>query len=469
MRGLIGMACVALWMANIYTVGDACPVQIGNLYKRNAIQNIFAILCAKISGLPNLPQLILTHFTDCCPVSVVSFLRVLARTSCTSLTMSSIHPQDEKLPDEILGSREEQDQPRNDYPVQWYRSTFYNALILGLCNFCAPGIWGAMNSLGGGGEETPWVVNAANALTFCLMVLTCSLSGVFVKYLGIKYTLILGAAGYVPYAAGLYCNNRFSTSWAVLLGGAFCGLGAGLFWSAEAAVALSYPEPRNQGRFLGFWLTFRVAGQVLGGAVNLGLNARANQSGSVSYAVYEIFIAIQAVAPFAGLLLTSPGKVQRTDGVKVSCGIPRDENTFTELAATAKLFFRKKFLLIIPLIAQAVFAESVFFTFQGLWFTVRARALGSFLSGIVAMLGGNLLGAFLDRTGLSVRLRSRAAFAVIMTLQGAWWIWGTVIVTDYHKSRPVFDWDDSGFGRGFAWFLLQVRGNAHKIALGDKY
>lgn len=45
-------------------------------------------------------------------------------------------------------------------PVKWYRSTFYNALILGLCNFLAPGIWGAMNSLGGGGEEEPYLVNA---------------------------------------------------------------------------------------------------------------------------------------------------------------------------------------------------------------------------------------------------------------------------------------------------------------------
>lgn len=44
--------------------------------------------------------------------------------------------------------------------VKWYRSTFYNALVLGLCNFLAPGIWGAMNSLGGGGEEEPYLVNA---------------------------------------------------------------------------------------------------------------------------------------------------------------------------------------------------------------------------------------------------------------------------------------------------------------------
>lgn len=49
--------------------------------------------------------------------------------------------------------------------VKWYRSTFYNALILGICNFLAPGIWGAMNSLGGGGEEKPYLVNAYDRLT----------------------------------------------------------------------------------------------------------------------------------------------------------------------------------------------------------------------------------------------------------------------------------------------------------------
>jgi len=54
--------------------------------------------------------------------------------------------------------------------VVWYRSSFFAAIILGLCNFCAPGLWGAMNSVGAGGEETPWLANAANAETFSLMV-----------------------------------------------------------------------------------------------------------------------------------------------------------------------------------------------------------------------------------------------------------------------------------------------------------
>lgn len=93
-----------------------------------------------------------------------------------------------------------------------------------------------------------------------------------------------------------------------------------------------------------------------------------------------------------------------------------------ELALTTKLFFSRKFLLIVPLIGQAVYTEAVMFTFESLWFSVRARALGSFLSGIVAMIGGNLLGIFLDRNKIALRSRARGAFVVILALQGAWWV-----------------------------------------------
>jgi hypothetical protein len=76
--------------------------------------------------------------------------------------------------------------------VRWYRSTFFNISILGLCNFSAPGIWGAMNSLGAGGAEKPYLVNTANALTFCLMVVSCYFSSALVRYIGIKGALIFG-------------------------------------------------------------------------------------------------------------------------------------------------------------------------------------------------------------------------------------------------------------------------------------
>ena len=341
-------------------------------------------------------------------------------------------------------------------PAKWYRSTFYNALILGLCNFLAPGIWGAMNSLGAGGEEKPYLVNGANALTFCLMVVSCFFSPILVRRIGIKYSLIFGTMGYAPFAAGLYTNNRFGTEWFVLFGAALCGISAGVFWMAEAAIALSYPEPYNQGRFLGFWLSFRVGGQVLGGAINLGLNAKNNHAGKVSYDVYLVFIALQALGPFVCLLLNRPEKVQRTDGVQVKLAITG--SAAHELKSNVELFFSRNFLLIVPLIAQGVYTEAVMFTFESLWFSVRARALGSFLSGIVAIISGNILGAFLDRTKIPLKTRARGAFFVILTLQGAWWIWATILVTDFRQTKPTYDWLDHGFGKGFALFLFWVAG-----------
>ncbi|CDM31700.1 hypothetical protein DTO006G1_8945 [Penicillium roqueforti] len=342
------------------------------------------------------------------------------------------------------------------HKVKWYRSTFYNAFILGLCNFLAPGIWGAMNSLGGGGEEKPYLVNAANALTFGLMVVSCFFSSVLVRFIGIKWALIVGTMGYAPYAAGLYTNNRFGVEWLVLLGAALCGISAGIFWMAEAAIALSYPEPYNQGRFLGFWLSFRVGGQILGGAINLGINANRSNSGSVSYTVYLIFIALQALGPFAGLLLSNPSQVQRKDGVPVNLQVTK--SITHELKSMWKLWINRKFLYIIPFICQAVYTEAVMFSYEGLWFSVRARALGSFLSGVVAVTIGNILGAFLDSKRVSLKNRTRYAFYFVVAWQGMCWIWATVVTTEFNETHPTYDWSTPGFGRAFALFLFWVAG-----------
>ena len=313
-----------------------------------------------------------------------------------------------------------------------------------------------MNSLGGGGSESPYLVDAANALTFGLMVFSCFFGSILVRFVGIKYTLVLGTVGYAPYAAGLYTHNRFGTDWLVLFGAALCGLSAGVFWMAESAIALSYPEPGNQGRFLGLWLSFRVGGQILGGAINLGLNVGRSTAGSVSYAVFGVFIALQALGPVGGLLLTAPERVQRRDGQKVRLRIAH--NPWYEMKAMVGMCCRREFLLILPLIAQATYTEAVMFTYLDLWFSVRVRALASFLSGVLALIGGNVLGWFLD-SGLALKVRSRAAFLVVLGLQGGWWVWATVVTTGYRSdAQTAIDWTDGGFARGFVLYLMWVLG-----------
>ena len=130
---------------------------------------------------------------------------------------------------------------------------------------------------------------------------------------------------------------------------------------AEAAIAIAYPEPWNRGKALGYWLTYRLGGQILGGAINLGLNVNDSQAGKVSYTVYEVFIALQATGAFVALLLNRPQDVERRDGKKVNLSII--ENPWSEIKATTTLFFSTKFLLIVFFIGQAVFSEAVYFTY----------------------------------------------------------------------------------------------------------
>jgi sugar phosphate permease len=67
----------------------------------------------------------------------------------------------------------------------------------------------------------------------------------------------------------------------MLFGSALCGISAGFFWAAEAAIIIGYPSPRQRGFYLAIWQTAKSSGPIVGGAINLGLNANRDTAGSV--------------------------------------------------------------------------------------------------------------------------------------------------------------------------------------------
>ena len=83
-------------------------------------------------------------------------------------------------------------------------------------------------------------------------------------------------------------------------------------------------------------------------AINLGVNAQNKQAGKVSYRVYQTFITLQVLGPLVGLLVNRPSKFQRKDGVLVDMSITN--GIWKEMQLTAKVFFRRDFLLIVPFI-----------------------------------------------------------------------------------------------------------------------
>ena len=46
----------------------------------------------------------------------------------------------------------------DEKPYQWFRGVFFQATVVGFCAFTAPGLWNAMQSVGAGGQQTPYLV-----------------------------------------------------------------------------------------------------------------------------------------------------------------------------------------------------------------------------------------------------------------------------------------------------------------------
>ncbi|CAG8958395.1 hypothetical protein HYFRA_00011072 [Hymenoscyphus fraxineus] len=320
----------------------------------------------------------------------------------------------------------------------WHRTTFFNACVIGGVGFIAPGLWNAMNSLGAGGAQAPYLVNAANALVFGLMGIFCLLGGPIANRIGLSYTLLLGAQGNV---------------WLVLVGAVTCGVSAGLFWASEGAVALGYPESSKRGKYLNIWLVFRTGGPIVGGAIVLALNHGANQKGKgkVGYQIYLIFIALQCVATPLALALSPPEKVQRTDGTKVK--VVMEKSFAAEIRALGKALCRRDILLLLPIFWAAYFNQYLG-NFQTYYFGVRARALIGFVGNFSNLLASFLMSSLLDYKKLRVQKRISIGFYYAVALHLVAWIYGWVIQEKYTRTNPSWDWEEPGFVEGFFVIVL---------------
>ncbi|KAI0687507.1 major facilitator superfamily domain-containing protein [Earliella scabrosa] len=335
----------------------------------------------------------------------------------------------------------------------WRHGTLFNAFVIGGVGFMAPGLWNAMNALGAGGAQRPFLINAANALVFALMGFLCLFGGPIANRIGLARTLLLGAVGYPIYSAGLYTNNRFGNEWFVLVGAVACGISAGLFWASEGAVALGYPEPGKRGKYMNIWLWFRTGGPLVGGAIVLALNndAAAKSKGKVGWQTYLVFIALQCLSVPLALLLSPPEKVVRSDGSKV---VIRAEKSFrAELRALREASMRKDILLLLPVFWAAYFNQYSG-NFQTYYFGVRARALIGFVSNFGTLLSSQLISMLLDYKGLPVKKRITIGFFYVVGWHIVAWVYGWVVQEKYTRNPPAYDWEDKGFVEGFFVLLL---------------
>ena len=308
---------------------------------------------------------------------------------------------------------------------------------------------------GAGGQQQPYLVNGANSLTFGIMVFGCSIFAIIANKYGLKNVLIFGTLGYAPYSASLYANNRYGTEWFVLFGGATCGLAASALWAAEGAIALGYSDVKDRGKFTGIWLGLRELGQLIGASIQLSLNVKSGQRGKVGYSTYLVLIALQCLGLPLALLISPPEKVIHRDGRKVS-DPTENKAVLKEFHKWWALLKTKQFYLLIPILVGFNWNG----TYQGIYltkyFSVRARTLGALTSGIAATAANVFWGWFYDLKVFNrptLAIITWSIFSVVMLALLGWQVANEKL---YANAVPkvTLDWDNPGFGRGFAVNVL---------------
>jgi MFS family permease len=310
-------------------------------------------------------------------------------------------------------------------------------------------MWDALGGLGAGGAAEPYAVSAANALVYGLFSVVCVAAGAINNRIGLPYGLALGAIGYPLYGAGLYTNNVHPTTWFMLFGSALCGISAGFFWAAEAAIIIGYPSPTERAFFLAVWQTAKASGPIVGGAINLGLNAGRSTAGSVGSATYIVFIVIMCLGPPIALLLSPASKVWRKDGSKVI--IHTQPTWAAEFKAVWAQLISRRILLLLPAFFISYFYNGYNSTFLTEHFTVRSRAFSSFFTNFSGIFSSFLIAGLLDRQSINIKTRAKIAFSCIIIILIGTWIWASILLKQFQDApkEPVFDWFTGGFGKAY--------------------
>ncbi|KAJ4366454.1 hypothetical protein N0V83_008090 [Neocucurbitaria cava] len=343
----------------------------------------------------------------------------------------------------------------------FFRSVPFQILVACGVSFTAPGMWDALGGLGAGGAAEPYAVSAANALVYGLFAIVCVAAGAINNRIGLRYGLALGAIGYPLYGAGLYTNNVSANTWFMLFGSALCGISAGFFWAAEAAIIIGYPSPGDRAFYLAIWQTAKAAGPIVGGAINLGLNASRKTTGSVSSATYIVFIVIMCLGLPVALCLSPAQKVWRKDRTRIVT--QRAASWGAEFKAVGKLFISRRILLLLPAFFISYFYNGFVSTWLTKYFTVRARAFSSFFTNFAGIFSSFIIAALLDNQKVHIKTRGKIAFITIVTILIGTWIWATILQKQFYDmpEAPVFDWFKGGFGKSYALvFFWQFGGQA---------
>ncbi|KAG9084235.1 hypothetical protein FRC06_004156 [Ceratobasidium sp. 370] len=341
-----------------------------------------------------------------------------------------------------------------------YRNTLTQVVMLGFVCFMGPGLFNALNGLGGGGRvdtKTSANGNAALYATFAAGAFFAGqVRGSVTNKLGPRLTLLIGSTGYSLYIGSYLATNLHDNAgWFIIFAGAILGLCAGLLWAAQGSLMLAYPTESNKGLYISiFWTIFNL-GAVVGASVALGQNIH-SEAGSVGTGTYIGFLVLTLIGVCIPMLMADPRTMYRSDGSKVTSF--RHPTWKAEIVGLwVALRTDPSILMLFPMfLASNWFYTWQFNDYNGALFNIRTRALNSLVYWISQMFGSVAIGLLLDSKMLGRRARAFLGWGVLFAMVFIVHIWGYFYQRDYTRPVPkanLMDFTAHGYA-GRVWLYI---------------
>lgn len=369
--------------------------------------------------------------------------------------------------------------------IPHYASPKAQLLIVAFVCFLCPGMFNAVNGLGGGGQVDAKASTDANTALYSTFAVVGFFAGTITNTVGIRWALAFGGIGYSVYISSYLCYNYTQNFGYITFAGALLGVCAGVLWTAQGAIMMSYPLEKEKGRFISwFWMIFNM-GSVIGSLVPLGQNIHTTSDSTVSNGTYIGFLVLTFLGGCVAWLLVDAKKVVRSDGSKVI--LMKHPTWKSELIGLWETIITDPWVI---LLFPMFFASNWFYTYQFNCvnlprFNTRTRALNNVLYWLMQIAGAWIFGSALDMARFKRTTRAKGAWVALLALTFAIWGGGYAFQVRYTRASAklghLYDWTDDGYiGPMFLymfygffdaawqtsvyWFMGAMSNNSRKLA-----
>ncbi|KAG0345584.1 hypothetical protein BG004_003539 [Podila humilis] len=311
-----------------------------------------------------------------------------------------------------------------------WTSPLAQVIAVGFICFCCPGMFNALNSMGGGGQIESKVGQNANVALYTTFAIGGLFAGAIHNKLGPKWTMLLGGCTYVLYAASYVIYNEYNAGWVVITTGGILGMGAGMLWTAQGAIMMAYPREQDKGKFIGyFWAIFN-AGAVLGSIIAFIINKDVVEPKPLGNETYAAILTIMAIGALIALSLAPPSSVTHDDGEHIK--IQKFPTWSGEIVAIFKLFLDWRMVVLIPLfLSSNWFYSYQFSTVNGFYFSMRTVSFNNIWYWFSQIGGSWAFARILDYQGVNRKTRSLWGLSIITVAFVATWAGGIVFQKGY--------------------------------------